>query len=474
MGGYYYIVFGDKLPNQTAEMRLDLPMHDCEFGDAARSYLRTGSRPDSEPRASGNATTSWNGTTWRIYENVAAPRTTPKEEENTIFPFIEFPSMDVAKTTSSPPTHHDAAELKEGTTYAPPETNTLPEDPFVIKIKGLSAPATTTQKGEASLHNDVSQIKETLQEVWQEIQTLKVGGAAMSDNGGSGNDPEEDLVNIKDLYLSGRLHPKKGHFQIDADGSSTIHEDGVNLKLDPGTSPSPRGGDNDLYVNLAGYACTKFWGTLRITKDRPEGAKGITFFAFQDNKTVASVLVGGRVQRDFGFHYGLNPQSNNMTIRIHDHGTPDKDFFEVEAYLSCKVDCQGRALDTDSGSCESLGKDQVRCEGAADTHGRPCQWNGATCLGIASGRCSRQTLCFEVLDGMTECSMRKEYTSCAQRTDPKGALCGWMDREEKCFVSTFNCRDSHGPHNQMTTTPHSTYQEYVTDGRGDAYKMVAR
>ena len=33
----------------------------------------------------------------------------------------------------------------------------------------------------------------------------------------------------QDLYLAGRLHPKKGHFQIDADGSSSIHEDGVHL-----------------------------------------------------------------------------------------------------------------------------------------------------------------------------------------------------------------------------------------------------
>lgn len=33
----------------------------------------------------------------------------------------------------------------------------------------------------------------------------------------------------QDLYLAGRLLPKKGHFQIDADGSSSIHEDGVRL-----------------------------------------------------------------------------------------------------------------------------------------------------------------------------------------------------------------------------------------------------
>ncbi|OLQ04968.1 Uncharacterized protein K02A2.6 [Symbiodinium microadriaticum] len=294
------------------------------------------------------------------------------------------------------------------------------------------------------------------------------------DNIPSGFDPEEDVVNIKDLYLAGRLHPKKGHFQIDADGSSSIHEDGVNLRLDPGTFPSPLSGDNDLYMNLAGYSCSKFWGTLRITKDRPEGAKGITFFAFQDNKTVASVLVGGKVKRDFGFQYRLNPKANNMTIRVHDHGTPDKDFFEVEAYLSCKVDCGGRALDTDSGSCESLGHDQVRCELAADPHGRPCQWNGASCLSIASGRCSRETLCFEVLDGYSECTSRNEgFQSCAQRTNEKGTLCGWKDREQKCFTSTFNCKAAHGPHNQMTTTPHSTYQEYVTDGKNDAYKMLS-
>ncbi|CAE7238072.1 agaA [Symbiodinium necroappetens] len=385
MGGYYYIVFGDRLPNQTAEMKLDLPMSDCEFGDAAKVYMRTGSRADSEPRASGNVTTTWNGTTWRLYENPAAPRPAPKEEqeESTIFPFIKFPSLDAASNLTTKHPDHTAFANK-----TPEEA--VPPDPFVIKIKGLSAPATTT--GEASLNNDVSQIKQTLQEVWQEIQTLKLAGGNMeglSDNIPSGFDPEEDVVNIKDLYLAGRLHPKKGHFQIDADGSSSIHEDGVNLRLDPGTFPSPLSGDNDLYMNLAGYSCSKFWGTLRITKDRPEGAKGITFFAFQDNKTVASVLVGGKVKRDFGFQYRLNPKANNMTIRVHDHGTPDKDFFEVEAYLSCKVDCGGRALDTDSGSCESLGHDQVRCELAADPHGRPCQWNGASCLSIASGRCSR-------------------------------------------------------------------------------------
>ncbi|CAE6967288.1 agaA [Symbiodinium sp. CCMP2592] len=437
MGGYYYIVFGDRLPNQTAEMKLDLPMSDCEFGDAAKVYMRTGSRPDSEPRASGNLTTTWNGTTWRLYENPAAPRPAPKEEEeeSTIFPFIKFPSLDAASNLTTKHPDHTAFANK-----TPEEA--VPPDPFVIKIKGLSAPATTT--GEASLHNDVSQIKQTLQEVWQEIQTLKLAGGnveGLSDNIPSGFDPEEDVVNIKDLYLAGRLHPKKGHFQIDADGSSSIHEDGVNLRLDPGTFPSPLSGDNDLYMNLAGYSCSKFWGTLRITKDRPEGAKGITFFAFQDNKTVASVLVGGKVKRDFGFQYRLNPKANNMTIRVHDHGTPDKDFFEVEAYLSCKVDCGGRALDTDSGSCESLAHDQVRCELAADPHGRPCQWNGASCLSIASGRCSRETLCFEVLDGYSECTSRNEgFQSCAQRTNEKGTLCGWKDREQKCFTSTFNCK----------------------------------
>ena len=113
------IRFGDKLPKESPEMKLDLPvprqhiwqclcqcgspwpvpsprhartpkqsptrssqktsfesspntscescsavlpkMSDCEFGDASRVYMRMGSRPDSEPRASGNVTTSWNG-----------------------------------------------------------------------------------------------------------------------------------------------------------------------------------------------------------------------------------------------------------------------------------------------------------------------------------------------------------------------------------------------------------------------------
>ena len=26
-----------------------------------------------------------------------------------------------------------------------------------------------------------------------------------------------------------------------------------------------------------------------------------------------------------------------MSLRVHDHGTPDKDFFEIEGYLSCKA-----------------------------------------------------------------------------------------------------------------------------------------
>ena len=97
------------------------------------------------------------------------------------------------------------------------------------------------------------------------------------------------------------MHPKKGHFQIDIDGSSSIHEDGVrlaffsveltclsdyqihmrnmcartcsldalsilgspqvqrardpaaqrNLRLDPGTFPTPLKGDNDLYAPAA-------------------------------------------------------------------------------------------------------------------------------------------------------------------------------------------------------------------------------
>ena len=34
-------------------------------------------------------------------------------------------------------------------------------------------------------------------------------------------------------------------------------------------------------VNLQGYACKQFFGTLRITKDRPLGARAVTFFTFQ-------------------------------------------------------------------------------------------------------------------------------------------------------------------------------------------------
>lgn len=160
------------------------------------------------------------------------------------------------------------------------------------------------------------------------------------------------IGNAQDLYLAGRLLPKNGHFQLHGDGSSSFQKDGVrlvtvygfcrvcpfffgggnfcgqgcilsqsswryasmaagdkqrrtcrwfnaaavllrNLRLDPGTSKSPLGGDNDLVVtrnfttcrpscqmsgsqvkhnyswhfqvNLAGYSCSKFFGALAGT-----------------------------------------------------------------------------------------------------------------------------------------------------------------------------------------------------------------
>ena len=69
-------------------------------------------------------------------------------------------------------------------------------------------------------------------------------------------------------------------------------------------------------MNLQGYACKQFFGTLRITKDRPLGARAVTFFTFQaprgqrlglrspeDKKNIGSVLVGGREKKDFKFRY---------------------------------------------------------------------------------------------------------------------------------------------------------------------------
>lgn len=183
--------------------------------------------------------------------------------------------------------------------------------------------------------------------------------------------------------------------------------------------------------------------------------------------------MGRRTPKEFPFRYGLDPEISNISLRVHDHGTPDKDFFELEGYLSCKVDCSGRALDTDTGSCESLTDDRVRCEGAADPHGRPCQWNGASCFSIESGRCSRNTLCYQVLDGTNDCSGRSDYDSCTQRTDSSATLCGWKDKDQKCFASSFNCKASHGMRNRATTTPQSVYKEYVTEGKTDGYNMVS-
>eukprot|EP00435_Cladocopium_sp_Y103_P053885 s1013_g17.t1 len=273
-GGYYYLVFGDELSDLGT--KLNLPMSDCNFGDAFGKFLKTGARPDSEPRALGNVSTSWNGTTWRVYEN-PVPRQAPSQKERTLFAPINFPSLD-AKPEEQPKASEELAFTRNHSEDAKPKEKA---DPFVIKIKGLSA-ATTTPK--ATLHSDVQEIKETLQGLMEEIEALKVAGAAIAqktDGRTTSYDEDEDVVDIKDLYLAGRLLPKKGHFQIDADGSSSIHEDGVNLRLDPGTSPSPLGGDNDLLVNLAGYSCSKFYGSLRITKERLVGAKGITFFTFQ-------------------------------------------------------------------------------------------------------------------------------------------------------------------------------------------------
>ena len=34
---------------------------------------------------------------------------------------------------------------------------------------------------------------------------------------------------------------------------------------------------------------------------------------------------------------------------------------------------------------------KLSCQGAADPDGRPCQWNGASCFSMVSGRCSRSS-----------------------------------------------------------------------------------
>jgi len=51
--------FGDELSDLGT--KLNLPLSDCDFGDALGKFLKTGARPDSEPRALGNVSTSWNG-----------------------------------------------------------------------------------------------------------------------------------------------------------------------------------------------------------------------------------------------------------------------------------------------------------------------------------------------------------------------------------------------------------------------------
>lgn len=76
---------------------------------------------------------------------------------------------------------------------------------------------------------------------------------------------------------------------------------------------------------------------------------------------------------------------------------------------------------------------------------------------------------------MSDCSSRTDYDSCCQRTDSSGTLCGWKDKDKKCFASTFNCKAAHGWHNQkgkVTTTQMASYKEYITEGKSEAYKMV--
>ena len=107
------------------------------------------------------------------------------------------------------------------------------------------------------------------------------------------------------------------------------------------------------------------------------------------------------------------------------------------------MNCSARALDTDTGSCESLTKDRVRCESAADPVGRPCQWNGARCLSIRTGRCSRPTLCYQVrTEGGSDCGDRTGYEACTQHTDARGMLCGWKDKERPALESRDGRRPS--------------------------------
>ena len=61
---------------------------------------------------------------------------------------------------------------------------------------------------------------------------------------------------------------------------------------------------------------------------------------------------------------GLDPEISNISLRVHDHGTPDKDFFELEGYLSCKARSHGAFAKWTTGN--SLGNDDD--DGDDDDH----------------------------------------------------------------------------------------------------------
>ena len=75
-------------------------------------------------------------------------------------------------SSSSRPVRHQAPWL-----VCPSHHDSSRPSVIYLPMQSLN-PLQLFLQGEASLNNDVSQIKQTLQEVWQEIQTLKAASGS--------------------------------------------------------------------------------------------------------------------------------------------------------------------------------------------------------------------------------------------------------------------------------------------------------
>eukprot|EP00931_Biecheleriopsis_adriatica_P060124 TRINITY_DN36093_c0_g1_i1.p1 TRINITY_DN36093_c0_g1~~TRINITY_DN36093_c0_g1_i1.p1 ORF type:complete len:778 (-),score=140.78 TRINITY_DN36093_c0_g1_i1:67-2400(-) len=530
-GGYYVIVFGDAVVEGNGT-NVDLPMSDCDFAAKNTSAMKLGARPDSQARQA-NDGTSWSGTTWRVYTN-PAPRTAPRDEDmSTIFPKIEFPSLD-AEPTAEPdhplfpdktPTKEadpqpsvvggvagadssvseasgilrvsvklecmdDLEKFKEKAIAAVTEAG-LPEDSQPLRVimtdssdtstefsptqepnwnnvkfpvdivgefEGLpTANASSADAGstmgqpEIGLHH-ITRLQDTLEKLLDAVQNLKAeaGSSAATSQYKevlkpaeirTQKAPDEEIVHLRDMYLANRLKPRGDAFETEGDGTRSMHTSGLKLRMDPGSSPRPDNGNNTADIDLQGYACTKFYGTIRPRTSNPEDLAGMLFSVSQLGEDLGAATIDG-TSGEYVFDFDLAPCTPSLTISVLDNGKPEQNTIEVEGYFHCQVDCTARALDTDDGSCESLlaAADEVRCQGAADPDGRPCQWTGDSCVRISSGTCHRGTLCADVTAGSTACESRKTYDECAPSTDQHGKLCGWKDVDQVCFTSNFDCK----------------------------------